>query len=272
MLLLARLIFLLAVFYGIILLVIYFFQRSLQYVPDRNPAGSPQEHGLVHMQAVAVTTADGLTLQAWYQPPRAGNDKVVVYFHGNAGHHANRASKIAHFIEAGYGVYLCGYRGYGGNPGSPSEQGLYADARAGLVWLQSTGIALRDMVFYGESIGGGVAVQMASEAAPPVMVLEAPFSTAVDVARKHYAWLPVDRLMHDKFDNIEKIKEIKTDLLIVHGDKDEVTPIALAQRLFDAANHPKQFITINGGHHSDLYQHRAAEAIIEWLAKHAEQQ
>lgn len=264
---LARIIFQLAILYAVILVVMYLFQRTLQYVPDRRPAGSPQDHGLPHMKAVAVTTRDGLELQAWYQPPRDDNGKVVVYFHGNAGHHAHRASKIIHFIEAGYGVYLCGYRGYGGNPGRPSEQGFYADARAGLDWLNDAGISQNRMIFYGESIGAGVAIELAQEHPPLAMILEAPFSSAVDVARKHYAWLPVDALMRDRFLNIDKIASIKSDLLIVHGDEDEVTPIALAQKLFDAANHPKEFITINGGHHSDLYEHHAGHVIVDWLDK-----
>lgn len=272
MLMLARIVFQLLVLYGVILVVMYALQRSLQYVPDRRPAGNPKDHGLLHMQAVAVTTADGLTLQAWYQPPREDNGHVVVYFHGNAGHHAHRASKIIHFIEAGYGVYLCGYRGYGGNPGKPSEQGLYADARAGIEWLQSKDILIGKMIFYGESIGSGVAIQMATETPPPVMILEAPFSSAVDVARKHYYWLPLDRLMRDRYANVEKIAGIKTDLLIVHGDEDQVTPIALAQKLFETANHPKQFITINSGHHSDLYEHHAGHVIIDWLAKRIDRQ
>ncbi len=264
---LARIIFQLAILYGVIVIVMYAFQRNLQYVPDRRPAGNPQAHGLVHMQAVAVATADGLDIQAWYQPPREPNGKVVVYFHGNAGHHGHRASKIIHFIEAGYGVYLCGYRGYGGNPGRPSEQGFYADARAGIKWLQDAGTPISKMIFYGESIGAGVAIQMAQDQAPPVVILEAPFSSAVDVARKHYAWLPVDKLMRDRFANIDKIADIKTDLLIVHGDEDLVTPIGLAQKLFEAANHPKEFITINGGGHSDLYEHHAGHVIVDWLAK-----
>lgn len=271
MLLLIRLLFQLAVLYGIVLVILYAFQRYLQYVPNKNPAGTPPENGLPHMQAVAVTTTDGLTLQGWYQPPRQPEGRVVVYFHGNAGHHAHRASKVIYYLEAGYGVYLCSYRGYGGNPGRPSEQGLYADARAAIEWLQSSaGIALRDMVFYGESIGAGVAVEMAHHAAPPVMILEAPFSTAVDVARQRYFWLPLDWLMHDTFDNIGKIGDIRTDLLIVHGDEDETTPIALARALFERANHPKEFIAINGGHHSDLYEHHAGHVIVDWLSKRPE--
>lgn len=264
---LARIIFQLAVLYGVILIVMYVFQRNLQYVPDRRPAGHPHDLGLKGMQAVAVTTADGLQLQAWYQPPREADGKVVIYFHGNGGHHGHRASKIVYFLEAGYGVYLCGYRGYGGNPGRPSEQGFYADARAGLNWLQQAGVTPDRTIFYGESIGGGVAIEMALEQPPPIIVLEAPFSSAVDVARRHYAWLPVDALMRDRFANIDKIKDIKSDLLIVHGDEDLVTPIALAQKLFDAANHPKELITINGGGHSDLYEHHAGHVIVEWLAK-----
>lgn len=268
MLVLIRLLFQVAVLYGVALAVLYLLQRYLQYAPDRRPAGLPAAQGLPHMRSVAVTTADGLLLQAWYQPPRVRGGKVVVYFHGNAGHHGHRASKVIYFLEAGYGVYLCGYRGYGGNPGRPDEQGLYADARAGLAWLhQAEGVALKDMIFYGESIGSGVAVQMAYEAAPPVMILEAPFTNVVDVARRRYFWLPLERMLRDRFDNIEKIRDIHTDLLIVHGDEDETTPIALAQALFEKANHPKEFIAINGGHHSDLYEHHAGHVIIDWLAR-----
>jgi fermentation-respiration switch protein FrsA (DUF1100 family) len=219
------------------------------------------------MREVGVSTADGLALTAWYQPPRNPGGRVIVYFHGNAGHHAHRAGKIVHFIEAGYGVYLCGYRGYGGNPGRPSEEGFYSDARAGIEWLRQQGISARQMVFYGESIGGGVAVQMAAETAPPVLILEAPFTNVSDMARRRYNWLPVDFLVRDRFDNLAKIGGLKTDLLIVHGDEDLTTPIALAQQLFEAAKHPKEFITINRGGHSDLYEHHAGHVIVDWLKK-----
>lgn len=268
MVMIARIIFQLAVIYAIVVAVVYFFQRNLQYFPDRRAAGLPKDSGLPHMEGIAVATQDGLTLQGWYQPPRTAGGRVVVFFHGNAGHHAHRASKIIHFIEAGYGVYLCSYRGYGGNAGKPSEQGLYADGRAALDWLHNNAnVAIENMIFYGESIGAGVAVHLAAENAPPVVILEAPFSTATDVARGKYFWLPVDMLMRDTFSNIDKIGGIATDLLIVHGDEDEVTPIALAQRLFERAQHPKEFITINGGHHSDLYEHHAGHVINDWLAQ-----
>ncbi len=269
MILLARVLVQLAIIYGVVLAVVYVFQRHLQYFPDRTQVGEPRKYGLPHMQALAVTTQDGLTLQAWYVAPRTAGGKTVVYFHGNGGHHAHRASKIIHFIEAGYGVYLSTYRGYGGNPGKPDEQGLYADARASLQWLHGQGVTPQDMVFYGESIGSGVAVEMAHATAPAVMILEAPFTSAVDVARLRYRWLPVEWLMKDRFDSVSKIADIKTDLLIVHGDEDEVTPIALARRLFDKANHPKELITINGGHHSDLYEHHAGHVIVDWLSKRA---
>ncbi len=264
---LARLILIGAVVYSIVLAIMYTMQRSFQYYPDRSLAGAPAAAGLRDMHEVFVTSDDGFKLQAWYQPPRQADGMVMVYFHGNAGHHAHRSSKIAHFIEAGYGVYLCGYRGYGGNPGRPSEQGFYSDARAGITWLNIQGIKSSQMIFYGESIGSGVAVQMAGEFTPTAVILEAPFTSAVDVARRHYSWLPVDWLLRDRFDNFSKIKSLKTDLLIVHGDEDAVTPIALAQKLFEAAQHPKEFITINRGGHSDLYEHHAGHVILEWLQR-----
>jgi hypothetical protein len=254
--------------YVVIALLIYIFQRSLQYFPNRNHPGTPAENGLKIAEAITVTTDDELQLNAWFAPPEKDNGKVVVFFHGNAGHMAHRASKVAYFIDAGYGVYLCEYRGYGGNPGSPNEQGLYMDARAGLEWLRKHGFSEDRLVLYGESIGSGVATQMATEIAPHALIIEAGFSSSADVAKKTYFFLPVDLMVKDRYDNLPKIPKVKTNLLIVHGDEDQVIPISLAKQLFDAANHPKEFITINHGGHNDLYDHHAGHVIVEWLKKH----
>ena len=265
--LLARIVFQLLAVYVIILLVVYFMQRSLQYFPDKNYPGEPAENGVPAMQVVELATEDGLTLNAWFAPPVKRDGKIVVYYHGNAGHIGHRAAKVQHFIDKGMGVLLIDYRGFGGNLGSPTEQGLYHDARAALRFLEKKEYAVSQFVLYGESIGSGVATQMALEIQPRYLILEAPFSSAADVAKKKYFFLPVDFLMKDRYDNTEKIADIKTSLLIVHGDEDAVIPISLGQKLYDRAQHPKEFITINGGHHNDLYDHHAGHVIVEWLEK-----
>ncbi len=265
--LLARLVFQLLAVYVIVLLAVYFMQRSLQYFPDKNYPGEPKESGVPAMQVVELQTDDGLTLNAWFAPPEKRDGKIVVYYHGNAGHIGHRALKAQHFIDKGMGVLLIDYRGFGGNPGSPSEKGFYQDGRAAIRFLEQKEYAISQFVIYGESIGSGVATQMALEIQPRYLILEAPFSSAVDVARKRYFFLPVDFLMKDRYDNADKIADIRTSLLVVHGDEDSVIPIELGRKLFERAQHPKEFITINGGHHNDLYDHHAGHVIVEWLEK-----
>lgn len=265
--LLARIVFQLLAVYVIILLVVYFMQRSLQYFPDKNYPGEPAENGVPAMQVVELATEDGLTLNAWFAPPVKRDGKIVVYYHGNAGHIGHRAAKVQHFIDKGIGVLLIDYRGFGGNYGKPTEEGLYHDGRAALRFLEGKEYAASQFVLYGESIGSGVATQMAYEIQPRYLILEAPFSSAADVAKKKYFFLPVDFLMKDRYDNAEKIGDIKTSLLVVHGDEDGVIPIELGKKLFERAQHPKEFITINGGHHNDLYDHHAGHVITEWLEK-----
>jgi hypothetical protein len=179
--------------------------------------------------------------------------------------------KLQHYRDAGYGLLLAEYRGYGGNPGLPTEEGLYNDARAFLQWLRmEKGVEPSDTVLYGESLGTGVAVQMAAEAGAKevpyrALILEAPFSAAVDLARETYPFLPVNLLMRDQFKSREKIGNIHTPLLILHGNKDEVVPLQSGQALFEAAHNPKTFIVIDGGTHHNLYSHGAASSVLEFL-------
>lgn len=243
----------------------YVFQRHFEYAPDKTPPGPPSASDLPQMREIPLETADGLSIFAWFAPPAAPDGRVIVMFHGNAGTVAGRAQKARHFIAKGYGVMMLEYRGYAGNPGAPTEEGFYHDARAALDAVQRLGYAARQIVVYGESIGSGVAVQMAVERQPELLVLEAPFSSAVDVARLAYFWLPLDSLMKDKFDNLSKIGQVKSALLIVHGDEDATVPHPLSKRLFDAARHPKEYALIAGAGHADLYDHHAGHIITDWM-------
>lgn len=262
-----KFLFLLAVFYGAVVILVYFVQRRLQYYPNRVYPGKPAAHGLPQMQEIQVTTEDGLNLVAWFAPPKNQGQKIIVFYHGNAGNLADRAPKAREWLNAGYGVYMCEYRGYAGNKGSPAEDGFYKDARAALRWLDKSGYTPSQWVFYGESLGTGMAVEMAREFQVKALILESPFTSATDVAKVVYFWLPVAYLLKDRFDNLGKIKDIKASLLIVHGDEDPVIPHAQAHDLYTAANHPKEFVTIENGKHNDLYEHHAGHIILEWLAK-----
>jgi uncharacterized protein len=237
------------------------------YVPDPAYHGKPKDFGLEGMETVKVRTAEGLELEAWFQaPPDKG--KVIVFFPGNAGNLSNRWGFAGSYVRHGYGVYMCEYPGYGGNPGTPSEQTLYAAGRAGLKWLGENGFKPKDLIILGESIGSGVAVQMALETPPAYMVLESAFTSIVDVMKYRHPDLPVETMFDDnKFDNLDKMARVKTHILFVHGEKDSLIPIRFAEKLFEAANAPKEFMTIKGSDHNDLYMYGAGDMLMEWLDK-----
>ena len=263
---LVRLAFFLLVIYAAVVLAVYIFQRRLQYFSD-NDLGDAEAPGILGFKSVKVKTSDGFDLVAWFAPPKKKDGRVVVLFHGNGGNIAHRAIKASQLMARGYGVFLSEYRGYGGNPGSPTEEGLYRDGRVALTWLDAEGYGIGRLVLYGESLGSGVALQLAAEVHPRAVILEAPFTSAADVAKKAYPILPVDALMKDRFDNIKKIGMSKPSLLIVHGNRDEVVPHKLGKKLFEAANHPKEFITIENGMHNNLFERGAGHAVLDWLDK-----
>lgn len=250
--------------YGAIVAGVFAIQRSLQYFPSQLVQDADRMTGGL-MRTVTYRTADGLDLSAWYHAPGDGLP-TLVRFHGNAGQHGDRARSIRPYMERGYGVLLASYRGYGGNPGKPTEEGLYADARAALDWLAANGIDPGSIVLYGESLGSGVAVQMAAERPVAGLVLEAPFTSAVDVGQAAYRWLPVRLLMRDRFDNLDKIDEITAPLLLIHGEADRVVATRFGRRLFAAANEPKTALFVPQAGHNDLDFYGISETVLEFLA------
>ncbi len=250
--------------YGVTACMFLFNQRNFIFIPDRSRP-DPAHFGAGDMGVISVRTADGLPLQGWYKAPAAGQP-VILMFHGNAGHIGIRVFKIRPFLAAGYGVLLAEYRAYGGNPGKPSEEGFYEDARGYLSWLGAQGVPPEKVVLYGESLGTGVSVKMAAEF-PGIrgLVLEAPFTSMTDVVRKHVPYMPVSLLLKDRFDSLSRIGDVKTPLLIVHGTADSIVPYALGKALFDHASEPKQMETYAAGGHNDLYRYGVATRILTFL-------
>jgi fermentation-respiration switch protein FrsA (DUF1100 family) len=228
--------------YLALVVYLYVIQERILYHPNLIRPRL-QEWGAADMAEVTLKTADGLELNAWYKPAREGRP-TILHFHGNAGHIGGRGRKLSPYREAGFGLLLVDYRGYGGNAGTPSEQGLYHDGRAALAFLTASGVPASRIVLYGESLGSGVATQMARELAEkePVaaLILEAPFSAAGDVGAYHYPYIPVRTLLRDRFASIEKIAQVKTPVMIVHGEDDRTIPVVLGRNLFAAAREPKQ--------------------------------
>lgn len=252
--------------YAVVITLLYFGQRRLMYLPDR-ARPDPTLAGAPELAEVALATSDGLSLLAWYRPAADGRP-TLVYFHGNAGSLALRADKVRPFLEAGYGVLLPSYRGYSGNPGRPDEQGLYRDGRAALAFLADNGVPADRIALYGESLGTGVAVQLATEGRVGALVLEAPFTSMAAAAQYHYPWVPAIWLVRDRFDNLNKIKRVHAPVLIVHGDADQVVPTAMSRRLYEAAEEPKSFKILNGAGHDNNHDFGLAAETLAFLGRH----
>ena len=244
---------LVAAVYVAVVVLLYLFQRDLLYRPDQIARVAPSYYPmLAGVQEIELKTRDGLKEYAWYAPAPEGRPTVAI-FHGNGGSLRSQRYRLSYFKDAGMGVLVLAYRGYAGSEGSPSEEGLYIDARTALDWLKAQGVSNDRLVLYGESLGSGVATKMASERKVALVVLESPYTSTVDVAALRFPIIPVSWLMLDRFDSLSRIGQIKVPLLIMQGDADQVIDPSLGHKLFDAANEPKESFWPHGAGHNDIF-------------------
>jgi fermentation-respiration switch protein FrsA (DUF1100 family) len=243
--------------------MVYFAQRSLMYFPETIHT-TPAAAGLPEAEEVSLTAADGAQSLAWHVPPREGRP-VILYFHGNGGALKYRVERFHKLIADSIGLVALEYRGYGGLPGSPTERGLIADAEAAYAFAASRYQPVQ-IVVWGESLGSGVAVAIAAEKPVGRVILEAPFTSARDVAAHHYWYLPVSLLMKDQFRSDQRIGKVTASLMIMHGVQDRTVPYAMGERLFDLANKPKHIVRFLDGGHEDLDANGALNAVARFLA------
>ena len=243
--------------------VLYFTQRSLMYFPETTRT-TPAVAGLPQAEEISLPTADGEHLVAWHVPPR-GAKPVIVYLHGNGGALRYRVERFNRLTTDGIGLVAVEYRGYGGSSGSPSERGLIADGEAAYAFAAAH-YATSQIVLWGESLGSGVAVALAAEKPVARVILEAPFTSAAELAAQRYWYMPVRLLMTDQFRSDERIGKVTVPLLILHGAKDNVVPYAMGQRLFDLAHKPKHIVRFLDGGHEDLDKNGALVAVGRFLA------
>ena len=221
-------------------------QRRLIYFPSPGPVPSAASV-LPNGRDVVLDTEDGIRLGAWYFP--AGRTAVLVC-NGNAGDRSMRAALAAALNRLGHSVLLFDYRGYGGNKGRPTEEGLAADARAAEAWLRAQP-GVERMVYFGESLGAAVAVGLAVQRPPAALMLRSPFTSLADVGAVHYPWLPVRRLLLDRYPSIDRIASVRAPVLVIAGDRDDIVPEQLSRRLYDAADEPKRYVLVPGAGHND---------------------
>lgn len=227
---------------------IWLLQRRLIYFPTRGVP--PVSEQLPGWEEASYETADGLTLHGWFTPPPEG-EPVVVVFTGNAGNRSDRALLGARLATEGFGVLLFDYRGYGDNPGHPTAAGLALDARAAVEWVRQRAPE-HDLVYFGESLGAAVAIELAVSDPPVALVLRSPFTSLADMAAAHYRFLPVKALLRDKYPSLERIGGVATATLVIAGAGDTIVPIDQSRAIFEAAPHPKELVIIAEADHNDL--------------------
>lgn len=269
MLTLVRFLAVAAALYVAFVVLLYAMERTFLY-PASSYRTTAAQAGLDGFQDLTLATQDGERLVAWWRAPEPGR-AVLVYFHGNGGSLWNRRSRAQLLTQDGRGLLLVSYRGYSGSTGAPTEPGLREDARAAHAWV-SERVEPQRVVLYGESLGSGVAVRLASERQAngrPVggVVLEAPYTSTADVAKLTYWFVPIDLLMRDQFRSIDLIAGIEAPLLVLHGERDGIIPIGLGQKLYEAAREPKRFVRLPGVSHLDVLERGGITPVRAFLSE-----
>ena len=228
---------------------IYLTQASMLYlpgVPGRQLEATPEAVGLDY-EDVWLDTSDGVRIHSWFVP--ADSTRTVLYFHGNAGNISHRLYTIQQLHELGRSVFIIDYRGYGESDGKPDEDGLYRDAEAAWQYLTDVrGIAAEDIVVYGRSLGGSLAAWLAAERRPGALVLDSSFTSVPDAGQEAYPWLPVRLLSRFRHATVEHVAKVNAPVLVVHSRTDDIIPFHHGKALFNAANEPKSFLELHGGH------------------------
>ena len=233
--------------YLLVMVFIYFYQRNLLYHPSEN--NYQNDEAQFNYEEVNIKVENEIRLKSWLIKKDFNKFKTLLIFHGNAGDLSNRIYKLNELNKLDINILLISWRGFSGNKGSPSERNLYKDAEASIKWLNKKNVKNNQIILYGESLGTGVAVEMAKKNHFNSIILESPFTSIENSAKIYYPYLPVKFLLKDRYDSISKIKMINSPILIMHGEKDDVIPFSMGKKLFEKANHPKHsYFTSNDDH------------------------
>ncbi len=225
------------IIYTSVLIILFIFQRNLMYHPLENNYFGDKLN--VDIEKVKITTSDNINLLGWFHKKNLKKYKTIVYFHGNAGSLENRIHKLNHFKDMDINFLIISWRGFSGNSGKPSEQGLYKDGKSAIYWLKQLGLEEKDIILYGESLGTGIAIEIAQYNDFAGLVLETPFTSMIKAAKNFYPYIPVGLLLKDKYINEKKIQNINIPVLVMHGESDQVVPFWMGKKIYEMANQPK---------------------------------
>lgn len=248
--------------YMLFLAGMYILQRKLLYLPEKIRPSLGGWKGIY--KEIQTQTKDDLTLTHWYA--KTGSPYILV-FHGNAGNIEHRAYKFQFLVDQGYSVLLVSYRGYGDNPGRPKESDMISDSALALEWLlKQENISPKDVVLFGESLGSGTAVALAAQYPVKGLIFDGSYSSVTDVAQSVYPYIPVRLLLKDTWDSLSRIQKVNSPLLFIHAKNDNVLPFHFANKLFQAANEPKQHVWLEqSGHNDNLNPESVKQSILDFL-------
>ncbi len=252
--------------YLAILFFLFFYQRNLLYHPNENNYYGDKL--TVDIEKVKIVTKDNIELLAWYHEKNLKDYKTILYFHGNAGSLENRIHKLNHFENLDVNFLIIAWRGFSGNKGKPSEDGLYEDGQSALKWLSNKGIEEKNIIIYGESLGTGIATHISQNKNFAGIILETPFTSMIDVAKTFYPYIPVSLVLKDKFENKKKMENISSPILVMHGELDQIVPFSMGEKIFKIANNPKySYFTKYDNHMMEFDENliRALESFLKSL-------
>lgn len=238
----------------LILFILYlkYYEKRGIYFPTKKIDLTPQEVSL-EFEDIYFVTSDGIKLNGWYIPAKESM-ATVLFCHGNAGNIGDRIEIIDMFCRLGLNVFIYDYRGYGRSQGNPSEEGLYLDAQAAYKYLiDKRNLTEGSIVVYGKSIGANVAVELCSKARPAALISDSAFTSAVEMGKKLFPFLPIKWVITIKYDALSKIKYINIPKLIIHGKDDEIIPFQHGRQLYEAAPEPKEFFPMRGRHNEAIF-------------------
>jgi len=258
-----KILILLLISYFAICLFMFLFQRTFMYHPDIN---SYDETGIqFEFKKVEIPSTENIVLNSWYSFKNS-NYKTLVFFHGNAGNLNNRIYKLNKINQLNLNFLIISWRGFSGNQGKPTEDGLYQDAKSSIRWLEQKGIIKTNIILYGESLGTGVALELAKDSKYAGIILESPYTSMVAMAKKIYPFLPVSILVKDRFESLSKIKKNVSPILIMHGEMDTLVPAHMGKKLFQEANNPKYSYFPSSDDHMMKYDIKLVSVLRDFIS------
>ena len=252
--------------YIVVIIFVYFYQRNLLYHPSEN--NYQNDTIQFNHQEIFIKVNNEIKLKSWIINKDLKNFKTLVFFHGNAGDLSNRIYKLNELDKLNINILLISWRGFSGNEGYPTEKNLYEDAEAAIKWLNKKKVSNSQIILYGESLGTGVAVEIASKNNFNSIILESPFTSIENSAKIYYPYLPVRFLLKDRYDSISKIKKINSPILIMHGRKDDIVPFFMGKKLFEKANSPKDSYFTDIDDHMMEFNSQLLNKIKDFITKY----